>query len=147
MSTINPSNFPNHDLLAPAHKSALIKKQGPKHKNPLTDANPPALTQANKPGASESAETQRARAREAAEGLVATSFIKPILAQVRESNNAPAPFGPTQAEKQFGSLLDNQLADEIARASQFPIVDRMVEQFTRHLGEPKQGDQGIDLNA
>jgi Rod binding domain-containing protein len=86
---------------------------------------------------------QLAKAREAAEGLVSTSFIKPILTQARESNKAPAPFGPTQAEKQFGSLLDNQLADEIVRASQFPLVDRMVEQFTRHLEAPQQ----IDLSA
>lgn len=92
-------------------------------------------------------EAKREEARTAAEGLVATSFIKPILAQVRESNNAPPPFGPTQAEKQFGSLLDNRLADEITRAAQFPIVDRLVEQFTRHLPQNETATQGVDLNA
>lgn len=96
-----------------------------------------------------SADAKYQEARTAAEGLVATSFIKPILAQVRESNNAPPPFGPTQAEKQFGSLLDNQLADEIARAAQFPIVDRLVEEFTKHL--PSESTEtpsiGMDLSA
>lgn len=87
-----------------------------------------------------------AEARKAAEGLVATSFIKPILSQVRESNNAPPPFGPTSAEKQFGSLLDNELADEIARASQFPIVDRLVKQFTQHLPQ-QEPTTSVDLNA
>lgn len=85
-------------------------------------------------------------ARQAAEGLVATSFIKPILAQTRESNNAPPPFGPTQAEKQFQSLLDNRLADELVHAAQFPIVDRMVKQFTAHLEQPQQ-TQRVDLSA
>jgi Rod binding domain-containing protein len=98
-----------------------------------------------------SVDSKRAEARTAAEGLVATSFIKPILAQVRESNHAPPPFGPTQAEKQFGSLLDNQLADEITRAAQFPIVDRLVAEFTKHLpttdSNPQQQPQGIDLSA
>lgn len=96
-----------------------------------------------------SAEAKYEEARTAAEGLVATSFIKPILAQVRESNNTPPPFGPTQAEKQFGSLLDNQLADEIARASQFPIVDRLVEEFTKHLpnANTKTPSRGMDLKA
>lgn len=92
-------------------------------------------------------EAKREEARAAAEGLVATSFIKPILSQIRESNNAAPPFGPTQAEKQFGSLLDNQLADEIARAAQFPIVDRLVEQFTRHLPPAEPIAQPLDLNA
>ncbi|MCR9075939.1 MAG: rod-binding protein [bacterium] len=96
---------------------------------------------------SEDVEVKREEARAAAEGLVATSFIKPILSQIRESNNAPPPFGPTQAEKQFGSLLDNQLADEIARAAQFPIVDRLVEQFTRHLPPREPSAQSLDLSA
>ncbi|MHA7813652.1 MAG: rod-binding protein [Phycisphaerales bacterium] len=92
-------------------------------------------------------ETKLEEARTAAEGLIATSFIKPILTQVRESNNAPAPFGPTQAEKQFGSLLDNQLADEITRAAQFPLVDRLVQEFTRHLPKDNTQASGVDLNA
>lgn len=106
----------------------------------------PNAARASKSGGSEDVKAKIAEAREAAEGLVATSFIKPILSQLRESNNAPPPFGPTSAEKQFGSLLDNELADEIARASQFPIVDRLVKQFTQHL--PQQGSStNIDLNA
>lgn len=87
-----------------------------------------------------------ANARQAAEGLVATSFIKPILAQARESNNAPPPFGPTQAEKQFQSLLDNRLSDELVRAARFPLVERMVKQFTANLGQPEQ-NQRVDLSA
>ncbi len=112
------------------------------------------LTRAKAPTLPNTAQTKNAdggkakvdEARKAAEGLIATSFIKPILSQVRESNHAPAPFGPTNAEKQFGSLLDNRLADEIVHASQFPIVDRLVERFTRNLPNPEQST-GVDLNA
>ena len=112
----------------------------------LTRPKAPALPEKPKAGEAVDVQTKIAEARTAAEGLVATSFIKPILTQVRESNNAPPPFGPTSAEKQFGSLLDNELADEITRASQFPIVDRLVEQFTRHL--PKQEETtSVDVNA
>lgn len=142
MSTIATRSTPLYDLLSPAQTRF---KQPPKRDDPLSLANPPALTQADKPGEPDSPAQQYARAREAAEGLVATSFIKPILTQVRESNNAPPPFGPTQAEKQFGSLLDNKLSDEIVRASQFPIVDRIVERFTRNLEQPR--NDNLDLKA
>lgn len=142
MSTIGTRNTPLYDLLSPTQTRF---KQPPKHDNPLGAANPPALSQAAKPDGSDSPAQQRDRARDAAEGLVATSFIKPILKQVRESNNAPPPFGPTQAEKQFGSLLDNKLSDEIVRASQFPIVDRIVERFTHNLDQTR--GEGLDMNA
>ena len=111
-----------------------------------TPKRPPAL-KANLGQVSEADKKAKIEeARQAAEGLVATSFIKPILSQTRESNNAPPPFGPTQAEKQFQSLLDNRLADELVHAAQFPIVDRMVKQFTAHLEQPQQ-TQRVDLSA
>ena len=34
--------------------------------------------------------------------LVAEAFIRPLLAQIREQNQAAAPFGTTDAEKRFG---------------------------------------------
>lgn len=111
-----------------------------------TPKRPPAL-ETNQGQVSEADKKAKIEeARQAAEGLVATSFIKPILAQTRESNNAPPPFGPTQAEKQFQSLLDNRLADELVHAAQFPIVDRMVKRFTAHLEQPQQ-TQRVDLSA
>ncbi|MFI4898535.1 MAG: hypothetical protein ACIARR_11995 [Phycisphaerales bacterium JB059] len=74
----------------------------------------------------EAPESREARAQEAAEELVAITFVQPILAQLRETNNAAAPFGPTPAEKQFGSLQDARLAQDIVRASRFPLVDRLA---------------------
>jgi Rod binding domain-containing protein len=146
MNPIGSGNNSGFDLLGMSRMQHTPAKRASKSLSPLRDANPPALTRADKVKP-EPDKAQIERAREAAEGLVSTSLIIPILKQVRESNNAAPPFGPTQAEKQFGALLDNQLADEIAHAAQFPIVDRMVEQFTRNLaqtGETKATTIEID---
>ncbi len=79
-------------------------------------------------------------ARKAAEGLVSTTFIEPILKQVRESNDAPPPFGPGKGEKQFGAILDTKLADQIVHAANFPLVERIAAQLMRNMpgGEPTQ---------
>lgn len=78
--------------------------------------------------------TPEARAREAAELLVSTTLIEPILKQAREANNAPPPFAPTQAEKQFGSLLDHRLAHEIVSSANFSIVDRLARNLLKASG-------------
>jgi Rod binding domain-containing protein len=70
--------------------------------------------------------TPEARAREAAELLVSSTLVEPILKQARENNNAAPPFGPTQAEKQFGGILDHRLAHEMVSGSNFPLVDRLA---------------------
>lgn len=72
-------------------------------------------------------EEARAReTREAAEALVAKTFIEPILAQMRESTDAAPPFAPTQAEKQFRALADAQLAQSVVERAHLPIVDRLA---------------------
>lgn len=89
-----------------------------------------------------------AKARAAAEGLVSTTFIEPILKQVRESNDTPPPFGPSSAEKQFASLLDTKLADEIVHAANFPLVERISKQLLANMPAPSAADyQPIDLRA
>lgn len=80
--------------------------------------------------AKESATTEE-QARDAARRLVSTTLVEPILKQARENNRAAAPFAPTQAEKQFGSLLDHRLANDIVSASNFPIVDRLAQDLLR----------------
>lgn len=74
------------------------------------------------------------RAREAAEQLVSTTLVLPVLKQLRESNNAAPPFGPTDAEKQFGSLLDHRLAHDIVKGANFPMVDRLARDLLRNTG-------------
>ena len=72
---------------------------------------------------------QQLEAKDTAEKLIATTLIKPILAQARAARDAPAPWGQTQAEKQFGALLDNRIADDIAKSSNFPIAQRIADQI------------------
>jgi len=71
------------------------------------------------------------RAREAASQLVAITFVQPILAQIRASDGAAEPFKATPAEKQFGALLDAELAQRVTQAARFPLVDRVARDLLR----------------
>ena len=144
MSTIsNTQSKPALDLRA--HTPIDTRKVGSKHKNPLTSANQNPLTRANP--IEDSNKAAIAKARMAAEGLVATTFIEPILKQVRESNNTPPPFGPSSAEKQFSSLLDTKLADKIVHAANFPLVERITAQLLRNMPDANLPDQKIDTKG
>lgn len=66
------------------------------------------------------------RARDAAQQLVATVLVEPILKQLRETSQAAPPFEPTDGEKQFRSMLDARLAHEITSGARFPLVDRLA---------------------
>ncbi len=74
--------------------------------------------------------------REAAEQLVAITFIQPMLRAAREANNAAPPFAPTAIEKQFGPLMDARLSDAIMRASRWPLIDR-IERDMRANGDTR----------
>lgn len=101
---------------------------------------------ANSKQAAQKELSPEAEARVAAEGLVSTTFIEPILKQIRESNTAPPPFGPSNAEKQFASLLDTTLADEIVHASNFPIVDRIASQLLKNMPQV-QPEKNLDIEG
>lgn len=88
------------------------------------------------------------QAREAAEQLLSVSFIQPVLKQVREMNDAPPPWGPTQAEKQFGPMLDAKLADQLIKAARLPIIERLSRDLNRaellnNLGPKMPEKKGI----
>lgn len=63
------------------------------------------------------------KAGDAAAKLVASTFIIPLLAAMRESPFQTERFGPTMAERRMGPALDQQIADRIVQRSQFPIVE------------------------
>lgn len=67
--------------------------------------------------------------REAAEQLVSSAFITPMLGAMRESSMAAGPFSPGAVEKRFGPLLDQQVADRVTQASRFTLVDAIVERY------------------
>lgn len=69
--------------------------------------------------------------REIAETFVSVALVQPILAQARETTWAAEPFAPSQAEKQFGALLDAQVAREITSAARLPLVDRLARDMRR----------------
>lgn len=68
----------------------------------------------------------REKAREAAADFVASTLVKPILAQMREMNDAAPPFGPGEHEKAFGAMADDLVAERIVRAQRFTLVDRIA---------------------
>ncbi|MEM7623826.1 MAG: hypothetical protein AAF235_11570 [Planctomycetota bacterium] len=73
-----------------------------------------------------------AEARDAAQRLVAVSLVQPLFEQLRETNDAAPPFQQTQAEKQFGALLDAQVSLDIVRKSDWPLVNELARQMLTH---------------
>ena len=74
-------------------------------------------------------EASKAEARQAANQLVASAFIIPMLSKLRETSLAEGPFAPGAAEKRFGPLLDEKFADRIVEASNFNIVEAIAERY------------------
>lgn len=156
MSTINTSNSlgspsiipagkrpsdPNANPLQAAHQNTLRTGSSDESHPGKTPSNPADRIRAATPSESvrngpanrptHTAE-QRANALDTAQKLVSTTLIKPILSQARAARDAPAPWGQTQAEKQFGALLDNRIADDISKAAGFPIAQRIADQIIQN---------------
>ncbi len=73
--------------------------------------------------------------REAAEQLIATTFIEPMLREAREVRSSDGPFGMTEAEKQFGSLMDTATAKNMVRSWDFPMIDRLARDMRAATGQ------------
>jgi Rod binding domain-containing protein len=86
-----------------------------------------------------------AQARQAAESYIALTFIQPIIKQLRESDHTPPPWGPTQGEKQFGALRDAELAQRIAQAKRFPLVDRVARDLLVKASRQQAADTPAPL--
>lgn len=89
--------------------------------------------------------------RTAAEELVAITFIQPVLASLRQSNMAEAPFAPGVAEQRFGPLLDAEIARKIVTASNFELVDAVARKLRGAGMEARangqEDPQSIDTSA
>jgi Rod binding domain-containing protein len=77
--------------------------------------------------------TPEQQARGAAEQFVSIAMVQPLLSQLRQTNQAAPPFAPSNAEKQFQSLFDAQVAERITSAKQFPLVDAVATQLLKRL--------------
>lgn len=76
--------------------------------------------------AMDGAEERAQRALRGAEQLVSSALVQPILTKLRAANRAAAPFGPTEASKAFGSVMDAAVADSIVHSGGFAIVKRIA---------------------
>lgn len=81
----------------------------------------------------EKGEKQVETIREESRKLVAEAFITPILAKIRENNQAAAPFGTTDAEKRFGPIYDRAVADSMSRPDRFPMVESVERYMLRRI--------------
>ncbi len=117
VASIRPANF------NPApHPSAL---GGSSFGDALRDAD-----------ALQSPDARQVEAREAAKSLVASAFVVPLLASVRETSFATGPFAPTMAERRFGPIIDQQIADQIMSGTNFAVVDAVVDRLHAPQSKP-----------
>ena len=75
-------------------------------------------------------------AREAAEQLVASALLMPLLKEARNSTLKGELFHGGRGEEAFGQQLDTILADRMVQAANFPLVDRLVQTLTT-AGRPQ----------
>ena len=86
---------------------------------------------------------EEAPLREAATELVASALLVPVLQTLQNSPlQAPGPFATNVVERRFGPVLHQHLADRIAQASNFPLVDKIVERFM-----PQPSGQTVDVGT
>lgn len=81
-------------------------------------------------------DTPEQRARNAAEQLVSTSLVQPILKKLRDSNNAAAPFGPNRTERMFGSMMDATLAQRMVGSQSWGLVDQLARRMLERSQPP-----------
>jgi Rod binding domain-containing protein len=79
-----------------------------------------------------------------AEELVSGAFVRPVLAKMRETNQAAPPFAPGRWEKTFGPMMDEQISKNIVESSRFPLVDTLTEQLMAKVHSPvnQEADHG-----
>lgn len=89
-------------------------------------------------------------AEQAAEQLVASSFVVPLLAAMRDSPFQTEMFGTTMAERRIGPVFDQMLADRIVQCSNFSLVEgvktSILEKQARLMGVP-EADAGSVIDA
>ncbi|GEM_PF-2990655 len=71
---------------------------------------------------------------EAAQQLVATSLVQPILDSMMKSHFREGPFAPGPVEERFMPLLNRHLSDQIVQGSNFGLVQALTDQLTARTG-------------
>lgn len=91
-------------------------------------------------GAAGADDSPEGKARAAAEEFVSMALVQPILKQMREANQAPPPFGPGQGEKNFGHIVDAQVARGIVQSSNFGVVGAIQQQLLARLSPARTAE-------
>jgi Rod binding domain-containing protein len=121
--------------LSPATPAALVRSG-----SPLLDATAGAAPLAARQesfaavlarAGTRGAKAPAAAAREAAEQIVSVTLVQPLLMRLRESNMAAPPLAPSRGERQFQSLMDAHVAQEVVKAANFPLVDELARRLLR----------------
>jgi len=76
----------------------------------------------------------KAESRAAAEQLVSIALVQPVLAKMRESQNAAPPLAPNSAEKSFRQLHDAALAARIVGSQRWGLVAHVEQQMAKRAG-------------
>ncbi len=86
--------------------------------------------------------------RKTAEQLVATTFIMPMLAKMREDPFKSDLFHGGQTEDVFGQRLDTILSERIVSKADFEIVDAVYRSVAERAGLMPRGDsEGVDTHG
>ncbi len=86
--------------------------------------------------------------RQAAQQLVSSTFLKPLLEQMRKDPLGSDLFHGGAGEDLFRSQLDTILADRITSRSELPMVEALYERLMRAIQgkEPNVG-QSVDRHG
>lgn len=88
---------------------------------------------------SEKVSQLRSRIREVSVQYIAQSLVQPLLKQAREMRDDTPPFGATQAEKQFGALMDERTALDMVSRGRWGIVESVERRLLKAAGlSPQQ---------
>jgi len=82
----------------------------------------------------EAGRTNKQKLRHACEQLVSDALVQPLLKQMRQSPFKVKMFHGGHAEQAFAQKLDTILADRIVHSANFPIVDSVYNNLSRHPG-------------
>jgi len=89
--------------------------------------------------------------RDAVEQLVSTTFVQPILSNLRNDPFKSYLFHGGLAEDMFGSQLDTLMSERITHASRFPIVDAIYDNFMKAVNSRKvdanDANRNLDIQA
>ena len=85
--------------------------------------------------------------RTASQQLVATTFIQPMLARMREDPFKSDLFHGGQAEEVFGQQLDTLLAERIVSRADFSIVDAVYRAIADRAPNPQGMNTEVDTHA